>query len=514
MVPPAEKLAQSLEKLRHLQESGKVAIRSRDLSRTHRDRLMKNGYLIEVMKGWYISARPDQIAGESTAWYASFWSFCGDYLTERFGDDWCLSPEQSLNLHVGNRTIPRQLIIRSSAGSNNITHLPQSTSILDINSAIPAETEIERREQLNLIRLPAALISSSPHYFRTNPTDARTALSMIFDASEILPLLLEGGHTTIAGRLAGGFRSIGRDRIADAILTTMKDAAFDCREEDPFLDSPSIAFGRSERSPYVNRIKLIWQNMREPILETFPKPLKQPKSADAYLERVQDMFVADAYHSLSIEGYRVSRELIEQVRLRAWNPDADEKDREHRDALAARGYWQAFQAVTRSITRVLAGSNAGLVADEEHGDWFRELFAPSVAAGIMRPADLAGYRSGQVFIRHSMHVPPNAEAVRDMMPTFFELLQSEQEPAVRVVLGHFLFVYIHPYMDGNGRTARFVMNLMLASGGYPWTVIPVERRADYMSTLEIAGTALDIAPFATFLSKLVRKSVRGEPEAH
>jgi Fic family protein len=44
--------------------------------------------------------------------------------------------------------------------------------------------------------------------------------------------------------------------------------------------------------------------------------------------------------------------------------------------------------------------------------------------------------------------------------------------SVRVVLGHFVFVYIHPYIDGNGRMGRFLMNLMLASGGYPWAVIP------------------------------------------
>jgi Fic family protein len=51
------------------------------------------------------------------------------------------------------------------------------------------------------------------------------------------------------------------------------------------------------------------------------------------------------------------------------------------------------------------------------------------------------------------------------MPAFFELLQQEEQPAVRVVLGHFFSVYIHPYIDGNWRIGRFLMNLMLASGG-------------------------------------------------
>jgi hypothetical protein len=171
--------------------------------------------------------------------------------------------------------------------------------------------------------------------------------------------------------------------------------------------------------------------------------------------------------------------------------------------MAARGYWQAFQLVKQSIGKVLTGQNSGVIADNDHSAWYRELFGPSVTAGILKPADLAGYRGGPVYIRRSMHVPPNAEAVRELMPTFFELLEREEEPAVRVVLGHFIFVYIHPYYDGNGRMGRFLMNLMFAAGGYPWTVIPLQRRDQYMAALESASVGGDIEPFAQFLASLI-----------
>ena len=108
---PAEKLAQSLEQLQILQKKG-VAIRSRDLTRTHLNRLIKNGFLKEVIKGWYISSRPDEIQGDSTAWYIAFWDFCAAYLNKRFGNAWCLSPEQSLLLHAENWTVPKQLFVR------------------------------------------------------------------------------------------------------------------------------------------------------------------------------------------------------------------------------------------------------------------------------------------------------------------------------------------------------------------------------------------------------------------
>jgi len=81
MTTPSEKLAQSLEVLRKLQTTeGAAAIRSKDLTRTHRERLLKNGFLEEIIKGWFIPSRPDEVRGESTAWYASFWRFCAVYL--------------------------------------------------------------------------------------------------------------------------------------------------------------------------------------------------------------------------------------------------------------------------------------------------------------------------------------------------------------------------------------------------------------------------------------------------
>jgi hypothetical protein len=73
-----------------------------------------------------------------------------------------------------------------------------------------------------------------------------------------------------------------------------------------------------------------------------------------------------------------------------------------------------------------------------------------------------------VFIRASHHVPPPPEAVNDAMSALLETLEREPEVIVRAVMGHWLFGFIHPYMDGNGRMARFPMNFMMASGGCPW----------------------------------------------
>jgi hypothetical protein len=260
MATPSEKLARSLELLNRLQnEDGAAAIRSSDMPRVDRERLVANGFLQEVMKGWYIPARPDEVRGESTAWYASFWRFCAAYLNARFGKQWCLSPEQSLSLHAGNWSVRKQLLIRSPKAGNKVTNLPHNTSLLDVRAHIPSSGDISEEQGMRIFSPETALIACAPGYFSQNATDVRAALSVINDASSLLARLLDGGHSTIAGRLAGAFRNTGRDRIADEIGKAMSAAGYVMRENDPFVDRPPLVLGHREISPSANRIRLLWQ---------------------------------------------------------------------------------------------------------------------------------------------------------------------------------------------------------------------------------------------------------------
>ena len=111
MAAPNEKLAASLTILRKLQAGGRRVFQSQELGRVHRERLLENGFLQDVMKGWLISSGPGPRDGDSTPWYASFWEFCARYCAERFGEQWYLSPEQSLLLHAENTVIPSQVIV-------------------------------------------------------------------------------------------------------------------------------------------------------------------------------------------------------------------------------------------------------------------------------------------------------------------------------------------------------------------------------------------------------------------
>ncbi len=507
MSSPNEKLAESLKVLADLQKSGGRVFASSDFSRTHRDRLKAAGFLMPVIRGWWMATDPAARPGDTTAWYASFWEFCRRYCISRFGEEWHLSPELSLLLHAEATDVPRQVVVHAPAGTNNTLELPFGTSLFDyVTEWLPGERFLTKREGLRLLTIPACLVRIQPSFYRQRPVEAQVALSSVRDASDLLAMLLAGDHSVVAGRLAGGLRRIGRPTMADEISDTMSQAGYRIRESDPFEANRHVPDIQARTPAIVARMQGMWEAMRGTVVEAFPEPPRVQVPED-YLKRVESMYDRDAYHSLSIEGYRVTPQLIERVRTGAWNPQEILEDRESRDAMAARGYWLAFQRVKEATEEILTDpASVAAVTREQHRAWYRDLFQPAVTAGILDPAQLAGYRTNPVYIQNSRHVPPRPESVREAMPALFDLLEEEAHPAVRAVLGHWLFGYIHPFPDGNGRVARFLMNAMLASGGYPWTVIRTEERDDYMSALEAASVAQDIEPFAAFIAHAVERA--------
>ncbi|MDE0193865.1 MAG: Fic family protein [Gammaproteobacteria bacterium] len=507
MVSPNERLAEALTALSELQGEGRQIFQSSQFRREHRERLIRNGYLRPVIKGWLLLSRPDAPPHDTTAWHASFWEFCARYCSHRFGERWHLSAEISLRLHAEDSTVPSQLIVRAAQASNNNIALPFDTSLFDLTAPeIPVASDLCERNGIRIYTVEAALLRVTSTFYRDHPVEARTVLAGVRQVGPILQRLLDASHSTIAGRLAGAFRHIGRNAFADQIGSAMRNTEhLSFRETNPFVAADPVRepVGEAARrfeSPIVHRLRVLWDMARETVLSVFPDAPGLPSGASVqrYLDGVSAAYLEDAYHSLSIEGYRVTPELIERVRSGEWNPEGIIADHEQRDALAARGYWQAFQAVHTSVKEALSGADPGRLFRNAHTEWYLQLFQPFVTAGIYEATALAGYRNRPVFLHGSRHVPPRAELLGESMETLFDLLEEEPDAAVRAVVGHWMLGYIHPYPDGNGRMARFLMNLMLASGGYPWATIRVEDRRRYMASLEEASVAQNIAPFADF----------------
>lgn len=479
----------------------KHMLKSASLSRADREILMKSGYLRGICKGWYLLSKPTEKLGESTAWYASFWDFLSVYLDDRFGTDYCLSAPSSIDAHTGANIIPTQVIVLTAHGGKMILELPHKTSVLVYQDAGNIPDIVEVVNGARVMPLALALCRVSPSFFESQPLNAEIAVRAVKSVDDLARVFLEMYSPTLADRLAGAYLFLGDNERANQIISAAEAAGMRCRPKNPFAKPTPILNGPTRlSSPYVGRIQALFKTLREPVMDVFKDmPAKPVADPEEYLQKVDSVYEQDAYNSLSIEGYRVTPELIAKIRSGNWNPDGNLADKEQKDAMAAKGYLTAFQLAHKSVRRVLKGESAGSVARKDYQGWYRGLFSETVKAGLLQPADLAGHRNSPVYIRTSRHVPLPYTAVSDVMTALFDLLETEEHAIVRAVLGHWLFGFIHPYNDGNGRVARFLMNVMMASGGYPWTIVRLTRRAEYLAALEAASVEQNIVPFANFI---------------
>ena len=501
---PHERLADSLEILKNVLVDG--IYRSNQIPRRDFERLMRSGYLREILRGWYHVTNPAAPDG-TTIWQGHYWPFISQYLGERFEDRYCLGAEASLLVQSGLTEIPHQIVVLVEKNAGATVGLPNGRSILPYKDVNGLPESVETLNGVKVMSIEEAL-SRAPHgFFKTHSLAAASVLATVGDSSAILRLLLDRGATVYAGRLIGAFRHIGDIQAASRIASAMKSAGYEVTETNPFERPMPAIGGQRLKSPYVARLRLMWGLMRDAVIHAMPPEPGMPQDAAAYLKRVDELARTDAYHSLSIEGYRVDDALIERVRSNSFDPDKVERDRQQRDALAARGYYDTSLEVRSSIESILWGADAATLVREAHHGWFEALFRVCVQAGILKASDLAGYRHHQVYIAGSNHVPVPTDAVVDSMECLFDLLAEEESAAVRAILGHFVFGFVHPYGDGNGRLARFLMNTMLASGGYPWTIIHVDIRDRYLEALERASVNGDIDVFAALVAEQLRRTV-------
>lgn len=96
---------------------------------------------------------------------------------------------------------------------------------------------------------------------------------------------------------------------------------------------------------------------------------------------------------------------------------------------------------------------------------------------------------------------PNAVKIPSLMTSYGEWLSAVAQEAATSFEAHYQLVAIHPFADGNGRTARLVMNLLLLRAGYPPVAVRPEDRKPYLESLEHASMNGDTAPFQAFMHR-------------
>ena len=506
---PNARLVRALKALADLTSSNQFVVRGRELKSTDRRLLQDSGYLREILKGWYFVSNPAASSGDTTLFFANFWEYLGYYLSDRFGDSYCLNPEGSLLRHAQYNIVPKQLIVMANVTQKVDLAFDHSIMIYSASDGLPVGDNVADIGGVRCMSISMALAKLPPRAYSDIPEEIQIGLSMLRDVDEVVSKYLI--NAAGVSRIVGGMRAIGRAEFAievESILEAQGRALL--KTDNPFNESVHV-FGERSLSPVYARVKAMWSKHAPQVRIHAPAALTSTMAPQTYYSHIVSLKVEDAYHSLSIERYRVTPELIRKVAEGQWMPNDDPADKQQLNAMAAKGYLEAFtvvrdDAVDAFTKREQGNFNAGQTFKTRHRIWFAKLFSSSVEAGIL-PADaLAGYRRHMVFLQGSSHAPPHYDYVSDGMTALVECLIEEPCAFTRAVLGHWLFGFVHPYMDGNGRIARFTMNVMLASGGYPWTIIYVEDRDRYMAALEEASVNGDIQPFLDFIVDSVIRS--------
>lgn len=513
---PRQKLARALEELRGVLGADRGVVRGHQLSNANRVLLLQSGYLREILKGWYFVSDPTAEVGDSTPFFANFWEYLARYLGERFGAGYCLTAEHSLLRHAQYTVIPKTVNVVLQSNLSQVQELAfgHTIAMFPGRSAFPGAGQAVELQGLRCMSLPLCLVNLPPRHFTAYGREMQIVMAQVQDPGA-LAALANVNRTGLA-RALSAYRQVNRGDFADAVQQQLLGLGIHIKaDETPFAEAPIFALGQPGRSPLYARVRALWAQHREAVAACRPEGGIVDVSPADYLRRVQAIRTQDAYHSLSIERYRVTPELIRKVADEGWDPISDAADQRQVAAMAAKGYLDAFELVRDAAVAVYEQRSAkpGLAAQlftSRHQGWYQKLFGPAADAGMLEVADLVGYRRHGVYLRGSLHTPPPHDHLLDGMEALRECLAAEADPFARAVLGHWLFGFIHPYMDGNGRIARFTMNVLLAAGGYPWTVIRVDDRHEYMSGLESTSVDDDVTGFARFIAaQIVRAAGAG-----
>ena len=500
-------LAKALTSLKKIQDKEGNVFKAEKLDSKSITILKEHGYLFSIVKGWYCIQSPTTKVGDTTVWYVNAWLFFSKYLSARFGKNgYCLNAHDSLMLHTQKNVIPKQLtVIVKKGASSSITNLPNNMSLFAYEDKVNFPKELDRKRDVNVFKIEEVLCKSDNNSFISNPLEMEMVLKSIRDVSTIINTLISLKRMdTSAARLSGAYAYLGRDNDAKNIRETYtsligtKIVPFNpFKTKKPIFDRTQLSI-----SPYASRVEELWKKYSSTIKQSMPNLVSKQIDTKTLLAQLDEKYTQDAYHSLSIEGYKVTTELIDKIKNGHWNPAENEEDKETKEALAAKGYYEAFEELKLNILTFLEGNEKieeNIQALESK--LYRKLFLPSVQANILKASDLIGYRNSAIYLRGSEHVPPPKEAVLDSMEKYFEALKEDDNILAKVILGHFIFGFIHPYIDGNGRISRFIMNAILVSHGQDWIIIKKEERTRYMKALEQASNHGNILPFTEFIQE-------------
>lgn len=212
-----------------------------------------------------------------------------------------------------------------------------------------------------------------------------------------------------------------------------------------------------------------------------------PKGNSALRRVMEETYYHHIYHTVAIEGNTLTLSEIRHI-IETRYAVPGKSLQEQNEAI---GVDVAMKYINTTLL-----SRAGAITVNDILEIHRRVL------GYADPVEAGRFRVSQVFVGH--HIPPHPQDLDRHMQELVQWLNSEEalhlHPVELAALAHYKLVYVHPFVDGNGRTSRLLMNLILMQASYPPITIRKEQRAEYYTALDTANEG-DVRPFIRFIAK-------------
>ncbi len=215
--------------------------------------------------------------------------------------------------------------------------------------------------------------------------------------------------------------------------------------------------------------------------------LRESVGEERYKKIIDDFIVRFTYESITIEGknaldYNDVKNLLNKQVIVTQLPEREQKE--------VLNYMHAFNFIYKMVTQRRK-------LDEEVLKDIHEILVDGIFVG-------GQYRKVNIQIKDSMHQPPDYIKVYDRMAKFFYDLENFKGNAVsKGAFAHAQIFKIYPFLEGNGRLARLVLNYILLYDGYMPISIPILEKEVYLNHIDTFKVEKDLSPFVKYIENLL-----------
>lgn len=479
-----------------------------------RDYLRKRRLIFKVSRGCWILKKPEDEIEE--VFPLLYWQLIEQILASH---KWSLRGESALSVYVGDQAAQKRLTVKTKDKSNRTISLPLDFEI-ELRHDPHFDDRLIRKQDMAGRQIPVAVpelvlvdVNKFPlkevSSFIAGTNFDKRMLAAIYATRPkpvIFKRLIELAREAKRPDLATALKKIIEDHTHYQVVKKQKDETRFAPERPAALSPPWVIRQEQQAKEFEDALN---KQLKSKIARIRKQPL-----ADL-LKKAREHKKYDTYHSTSLEGYRITPEDVD-VLLSGRAPKIEQGEgadyiEKLKNRMAIVGYSEAFDFILATAKKDFERSH---LTEDFIKDTYSNLFKPSTDAGIVEVDyySLTTYRNMPVYIRGARYAPPSCEKLPELMAGYVKIVSNVKNPVVRAILAHYFFVTIHPYLDGNGRTGRLLMNYLLISAGYSWVTIKKEQWDEYFEALAKAQLDEGILPFGEFILTIL-KEARKRPGA-